>query len=202
MSDTPRHDAPESATGAAPNDHALSIEQTSARFLDAGVPRSVRTVQRYCQVGYLNCISVQGELGSRYIVSVSSVENRITELHQIQQIMGAPASAPRRVGTRDDTAQRDTARNSATESARGEIGVADLDPTEIKRLRDTIQLLEIDKRVRDELISRIDRERERLLTQVIDKSRTIGKLETELRLLRAPSAIADNAEMSSPDSGV
>ena len=36
--------------------NTLSVDETSVIFADAGVPRSVRTVQRYCKNGHLDCI--------------------------------------------------------------------------------------------------------------------------------------------------
>lgn len=167
---------------------AISIEETSARFSSAGVPRSVRTIQRYCQVGYLNCISVQGEIGSRYLVSAESAENRIRELQQVQTILSASASAPGRDTARQDATQRVETRHDA--SHRDELNAA------LKRIDDLeaeTRTLEIDKRVRQGMIEQMQRDRERLLDDLRryvetmnDQSRQIGRLEARAAQLSAP----------------
>lgn len=188
MDDGRRQTIPSTGDSSTQADHSLSVDQASQRFADAGVPRSVRTVQRYCQVGYLNCISIQGEIGARYLVSEASLRDRITELQQVQTILGASANAPGRDTARQNAPQRDEARHDA--SRRDELDVA---LKRIDELEGETRTLEIDKRVRDAMMEQMQRDRERLLDDLRryvetmnDQSRQIGRLEAQAAQLRAP----------------
>ena len=53
--------------------HTLSAEETSVIFAAAGVPRSVRTVQRNCKNGHLDCITIDTEISEKYLIDQNSV---------------------------------------------------------------------------------------------------------------------------------
>ena len=53
--------------------YTLTVEEASSLFLDAGIPRSPRTVQHYCVRNHLDCIKESGERGERYVISERSV---------------------------------------------------------------------------------------------------------------------------------
>ena len=56
--------------------HTLSAEETSVFFADAGVPRSVRTVHRFCKKGHLDCIAIDTEISEKYLIDRNSGERR------------------------------------------------------------------------------------------------------------------------------
>jgi hypothetical protein len=56
--DTPRHDAPQhdnirDATWQDTTTYSMSLPQVYARFVEAGLDSSLRTLQRYCEHGHL-----------------------------------------------------------------------------------------------------------------------------------------------------
>src|SRR5689334_14344563 len=76
---------------------ALSAEDAASMFAEAGVPKTVRTIQRYCRNGILDCIRADAEFGDRYLIDPNSVTRRIDELKKFAQMMASSrAVAPLR----------------------------------------------------------------------------------------------------------
>ncbi len=115
--DTSRNDAAERVQAR----HTLSAEETSVIFADAGVPRSVRTVQRYCKKGHLDCITIDTEISEKYLIDRNSVERRIKELQQLDRILRSTVDATSREETRHDAAERAMPRHDGSENATGKI---------------------------------------------------------------------------------
>ncbi len=74
MPDTPRPTATE---------YPLTLEDVSRLFDEAGLPRNVRTLQRYCAAGRLDCIKEDTATGLAYFVDPVSVERAIKQLAQL-----------------------------------------------------------------------------------------------------------------------
>src|SRR5260370_28690118 len=91
--------------------HTLAIPEVVIRFADAGVPRAERTIQTYCKSGTLNCITVPGELGPKYLVNEQSVEDRIQEFVQMRDLLASSSLGAN--GARRSALQRDSTRSSA-----------------------------------------------------------------------------------------
>lgn len=175
--------------GAAPPQtvtHTLTIPEVCSRFAAAGVPRAERTIQTYCQLGTLDCIRVPGELGPKYLVSEVSVENRIREFVQMQQLLdsgatGARSSAHERVGARSSAHERASAPGAADEAAANDEG--------LKKLQEELISLKSEVRARDAFINMLQAEKkdqfERLwnyTTKIAEQSREIGRLEERLAI--------------------
>jgi hypothetical protein len=76
LQDVSRHDEN-------PSQYTLTVEEASKIFISAGIPRSPRTVVRYCSNKHLDCIKVDTERNEKYLVSPSSLDTRIEELKQV-----------------------------------------------------------------------------------------------------------------------
>src|SRR5687768_899056 len=140
--------------------YTLTVEEASQAFKNAGIPRSPRTVIRYCSLKHLDCIKVDTERNEKYLVSASSVSARIEEL---QQVMAASHVAPRPDITRHDesypdmsgkdTTRPDMSRNDdhtkQLEQLESRVGELERENEELKyKNRD----LEITNRVKDNVI--------------------------------------------------
>src|SRR5438132_12059323 len=66
-----------------PSKYTLSAEEASRLFFNAGVPRSPRTIDRYCKSGHLVCPKIDTERNEKYLITQDSVTARITELQQV-----------------------------------------------------------------------------------------------------------------------
>jgi hypothetical protein len=90
----PRPSAPLDETA-----YTLTIEQTADRYSQAGFPRPIRRLQKYCARGDLECRKVETEFGERYLVTPESVERHISYIAETASASGrAPArlAAPER----------------------------------------------------------------------------------------------------------
>lgn len=75
--DIPRHVATSGAT------YSLSPEAVVDRLARAGVPRDLRTVQRWCKRGALDC---RRDDIAGYFISDLSLLRKITELQQLMEL--------------------------------------------------------------------------------------------------------------------
>ncbi len=58
-------------------------------FSSAGIPRSDRTIQRWCEDGHLRCSKYPTETGSKYFVEVESARERLEAIRQVQEATAA-----------------------------------------------------------------------------------------------------------------
>lgn len=85
MPDDVRHDTSDTPRPSATR-YSLSLEETALRFVDAGLPRNIRSLQRYCAAGRLDCIKEETLSGLAYFVDPDSVARAITQLAQLHGI--------------------------------------------------------------------------------------------------------------------
>ena len=104
--DAPRHDATRS--------FSLTLDEVAAQFEREGLPRSMRTLQRYCASGRLDCLKTDTVAGEQYFVDPHSVERAITELKQLSALTHRALVAPDT--SRHDATQRVTPLHPAEES--------------------------------------------------------------------------------------
>ena len=81
MPDTDRHDA--TGRDQARQRYTLSLHDVQIKFDEAGLPRTMRTLQRYCGSGRLDCLKDETPTGDAYVVDPQSVERAIGELKLI-----------------------------------------------------------------------------------------------------------------------
>src|SRR5713226_3093249 len=89
--------------------HPLTITQASELFAQLGVPRSKRSVQRFCEQGHLDCVRIKGARGDQFFINLESVQRYAEELRQIEAVATIGIEA------RHDAPERAIARNSAPE---------------------------------------------------------------------------------------
>ena len=191
-----RHDAPERDT----TRHSLTIKQASQLFADLQVPRAPRSVQRFCDTDYLDCVRVRGAKGDQYFISRASVEKYAEELRQISAIASIGAEA------RHDAPVGDTARKSATRPLSteeqpltfGEARESDPPDQEAKRLTDENINLRIDNRAKEQVINMLMAERGEAQTRLQDMSYRLGTAESRLAQLDAPKVSDDLSRPSAP----
>src|SRR5580704_11505015 len=82
MPDEARHDTSDAARPSA-TQYPLTLDEVSRLFNEAGLPRNVRTLQRYCAAGRLDCIKEETATGLAYFVDPVSVERAIKQLAQL-----------------------------------------------------------------------------------------------------------------------
>ena len=63
--------------------YKLTLSQVADLFAAADLPRSYRTIQRYCERGRLDCLKTETTTGEQYFVTEASVTRAIAELKQL-----------------------------------------------------------------------------------------------------------------------
>ena len=81
----------DTARNSAPSDHdtarhSFTIAQAQELFVELGVPRSKRSVQRFCEQGHLDCVRIKGARGDQFFINRESVERYAEELRQIEAV--------------------------------------------------------------------------------------------------------------------
>jgi len=82
MSDNVRHSQTQPDMGAW-NSPLVTLDVVSRKFIAAGLPRSMRTLQRYCSNGTLDSVKEATETGDTFFVAEHSIETAITSLKQL-----------------------------------------------------------------------------------------------------------------------
>lgn len=79
MNDTPRPVATNDDS-----EFSLTIQEVAARYEQAGYPRTIRTLQRYCKSGHLDALKKPTLLGDMYLVTPHSVDRHIAQIGQME----------------------------------------------------------------------------------------------------------------------
>ena len=66
--------------------YSLSIEQAAELYAQAGHPRTIRAVQKYCALSKLDCHKVETETGEKYLVAPYSVTRHIAYINEVRTV--------------------------------------------------------------------------------------------------------------------
>ena len=80
---TTSRDEPRPVATGLDTDYALSIEEVAERYAHAGHPRTIRTLQRYCVSGHLDCRKVATTYGDKFLVAPYSVSRHIAQVNEM-----------------------------------------------------------------------------------------------------------------------
>jgi hypothetical protein len=64
------------------NDFTLTIEEAVERYARAGLPRTPRSIQRYCAKGHLDSRRIETQFGEKYLISPASVDKHIAYIEE------------------------------------------------------------------------------------------------------------------------
>jgi hypothetical protein len=68
------------------SEFTLSIDEAVERYARAGLPRTPRSIQRYCAKGHLQCRLIETEFGEKYLVSAASVDTHIAYIEEVRPV--------------------------------------------------------------------------------------------------------------------
>jgi hypothetical protein len=160
--------------------YTLDVYQASALFSEAAVPRSPRTVERYCKSGHLVCKMIDTERNEKYLITRESVIARIKEL---QQAIPSGHLETERDMSRHVETQRDMSRHDATRDEISDDEKLKLEER-IKELERENLDLKIANRGKDYFLDEVKKDKEKeaadrkdMIQQLIEQSFRIGELE-------------------------
>jgi hypothetical protein len=79
-------DVSRQAASSGDNDYSLSIEDALVRYEQAGLPRTTRSIQRYCAKGDLDCHGVETPFGVKFLITPTSVDRHIAYIKEVRQV--------------------------------------------------------------------------------------------------------------------
>jgi hypothetical protein len=79
-------------------DFTLTIDDALERYARAGLPRTPRSVQRYCAKGHLDCRRIETQFGEKYLISPASVDKHIAYIEEVR-LVATSRDVPRQVAT-------------------------------------------------------------------------------------------------------
>src|ERR1700712_4096467 len=65
------------------SDFTLTIDDALALYAEAGIPRTPRSVQRYCAKQHLFSRRIETEFGEKYMITRASVEKHIAYIKEV-----------------------------------------------------------------------------------------------------------------------
>jgi hypothetical protein len=90
------------------SDFTLTIDDALERYARAGLPRTPRSIQRYCAKGHLQCRLIETEFGEKYLIAPASVDKHIAYIEEVRLAATSPDLS------RHAATSRDTSRPVAT----------------------------------------------------------------------------------------
>ena len=96
------------------SDFTLTIDEALERYSRAGLPRTPRSIQRYCAKGHLQCRLIETEFGEKYLIAPASVDKHIAYIEEVRLAATSPDLS------RHDATSRDRSRQVATTVVPGE----------------------------------------------------------------------------------
>ena len=70
------------------DDFTLTIEEVVLRYEHAGHPRTVRSIQRYCARGDLDCLRQETTFGEKYLITPASVARHLAQIAEVTAATG------------------------------------------------------------------------------------------------------------------
>jgi hypothetical protein len=165
------------------SEFTLNIDEALERYTRAGLPRTPRSIQRYCAKGHLECRLIETSFGEKYLISPESIDKHIAYIEEVRPV-ATGHGMPRQVATdvapeklndepqQEGTTSDDQSRHVATSS--------DADNRYVARLENDNEFLRGQLTVKDKTIEALlERDREtnhliaglqRMLTPLLGRS--------------------------------
>jgi hypothetical protein len=146
------------------SEFSLSIDDALERYARAGLPRTPRSIQRYCAKGHLDCRLIETSFGEKYLISPASVDKHIAYIEEVRPV-ATSRDKSRQVATdvvldRHQDEERQRGPTSGDQSRLVATG-RDSDARYVARLEDDNQFLRGQLGVKDKTIDALlERDRE------------------------------------------
>jgi len=160
-------------------EHTLTSREALKLFEQSGLPRSQRSIERYCRGEKLDCFLDPDE--ERYYITRESADRLIGQLKEIMARHRQTEFVAAGPTTSDHVRPGQTPPDSQQEATYAE---------KLKELEDKVFNLEVDKRAKDQFVihlkDQIKADRDEFTKKLVFYSRKVGELETKLLQLDAP----------------
>jgi hypothetical protein len=79
-------DQPRQVATSPDGEFTLTIDEALERYARAGLPRTPRSVQRYCAKGHLDCRRIETQFGEKYLISPASIDKHIAYIEEVRPV--------------------------------------------------------------------------------------------------------------------
>ena len=108
-------DQPRQAAATGDTEYSLSIDEAAALYERAGLPRTLRSIQRYCAKGHLDSHRVETAYGEKFLITPASVMRHIAYIEEVRQATaGRDEPRPAATGRIDDPSASQEQRQPST----------------------------------------------------------------------------------------
>jgi hypothetical protein len=95
------------------SDFTLTTDEAVQRYARAGLPRTPRSIQRYCDKGHLDCRRIETPFGEKYLIAPASVDKHIAYIEEVRlaatsRDVPRQDAAPVATQTSQDTPRQET----------------------------------------------------------------------------------------------
>lgn len=167
----------------------LTVREVARLFETAGVARSERSVTNWCQPNRQGIARLEAYFDPnerRYFITPRSVEAVIAE--ELTRAAKANAELPHGAEAFRTSEPVSEAFRTAPKDSEPLRKADPASADELAELKKENRDLQIANRGKDYFIERLEKERETMLTQLVESSRAVGQLETRLHQLEAPKS--------------
>ena len=155
-----------------PDQYTLTIEEALVRYEHAGHPRTVRSVQRYCAKGHLDCLRQETTFGDKYMITPESVACHIAQIAELASATSRDASRQATAVVPTHTNAEHTATPAATPDDKARHDATGRDLSEPKAPAPPVD---------DRYVKQLERENDFLRDQIQRKDSQIGELSERAR---------------------
>ena len=92
------NDLPRPVATSPDSDFTLTIDDALERYARAGLPRTPRSIQRYCAKCHLDCRRIETSFGEKYLISPASVDKHIAYIEEVRPV-ATSRDEPRQVAS-------------------------------------------------------------------------------------------------------
>src|ERR1700737_5512734 len=79
-------DTPRPVATSPDSDFTLTTDEVLERYGRAGLPRTPRSIQRYCAKGHLQARLIETEFGEKYLINPDSVAKHIAYIREVTPV--------------------------------------------------------------------------------------------------------------------
>src|SRR5580700_2076702 len=83
------------------SDFTLTIDEALERYARSVLPRTPRSIQRYCAKGHLQCRLIETEFGVKYLIAPASVDKHIAYIEEVRLTATSPDLSRHAATSRD-----------------------------------------------------------------------------------------------------
>jgi hypothetical protein len=87
-------DQPRLVATSGDSEFTLTIDDALALYAEAGIPRTPRSIQRYCAKQHLSSRRIETEFGEKYLITRESVEKHIAYINEVTSATSRDTSRP------------------------------------------------------------------------------------------------------------